>query len=61
MCDVIGKQTKEIVLAHLSQEANTPEIALETYHHIFHEQNIKFDNIKVASQVDVVSGGNYEN
>lgn len=61
MCDVIGKKTKEIVLAHLSQEANTPKKALETYQQIFHEQNIKFENIKVASQVDVVSGGNHEN
>ena len=60
MCDVIGKQTKEIVLAHLSQEANTPQKALETYETVFKEQNIQFHHIKVASQVDVVSGGQYE-
>ncbi|MEG0591933.1 MAG: MBL fold metallo-hydrolase [Coprobacillus sp.] len=60
MSDVIGPKTKEIVLAHLSQEANTKEKALETYFDIFKEQNIKFDNIKVASQVDVVSGGKHE-
>ena len=30
------------------------------YIDIFDENNIKFDNIKVASQVNVVSGGNYE-
>ena len=60
MCDVIGEHTKEIVLAHLSQEANTKEKALETYHQVFQENNISFSNIKVASQVNVVSGGNYE-
>lgn len=60
MCEVIGDKTKEIVLAHLSQEANTKEKALETYYSVFENQNIKFDNIKVASQVNVVSGGKYE-
>lgn len=57
MCEVIGDRTKEIILAHLSQEANTKELALETYERIFNEQNIKMKNIKVASQVDIVSGG----
>lgn len=61
MSEVIGEHTKEIVLAHLSQEANTKEKALETYQIVFKQQNIKFDNIKVANQVDVVSGGQYEN
>ena len=60
MCDVIGEKTKEIVLAHLSQEANSKEKALETYHTIFKENQIDFDHIKVASQVDIVSGGHYE-
>lgn len=60
MCEVIGENTKEIVLAHLSQEANTKEKALETYAKIFKEQNVDFTNIKVASQVDVVSGGKRE-
>ena len=60
MAEIIGDKTKEIVLAHLSEEANSEEKALETYKNIFDENNIKFDNIKVASQVNVVSGGNYE-
>lgn len=60
MSEMIGEETKEIVLAHLSQEANTPQKALETYERVFQEQNIKFDHIKVASQVDVVSGGKHE-
>lgn len=60
MSEVMGEKTKEIVLAHLSQEANTAQKALETYEKIFMEQNVRFENIKVASQVDVVSGGKYE-
>lgn len=60
MVDSIGKKTKEIVLAHLSEEANSKDMALKTYQQVFDEQNVKFDNIKVASQVDVVSGGDYE-
>lgn len=54
---VIGDKTKEIVLAHLSEEANSESMALKTYYQIFNENQIQFDNIKVASQVDVVSGG----
>ena len=59
---MIGEDTKEIVLAHLSQDANTKEKALETYYSIFDEENIKFDKemIKAASQTSVVSGGKYE-
>lgn len=60
MSRVIGDKTKEICLAHLSQEANTEEKALETYYEIFREQEVEFLNIKVASQVNVVSGGKDE-
>ena len=62
MCDVIGENTKEIVLAHLSQDANTKEKALETYYSIFDEEKMTFDQekIKAASQTSVVSGGKNE-
>ena len=62
MCDVISENTKEIVLAHLSQDANTKEKALETYYSIFDEEKMTFDQekIKAASQTAVVSGGRYE-
>lgn len=60
MCDCVGDCTKEIILAHLSEEANTHEVALNTYQRIFKDKDICFDNIKVASQVDVVSGGKRE-
>ena len=62
MCEILGEKTKEITLAHLSEEANCQEVALKTYQHIFEEQHISISNIKiqVASQKSVVSGGHYE-
>ncbi|MDD8048421.1 MAG: MBL fold metallo-hydrolase [Thomasclavelia sp.] len=60
MAKVIGDKTKEICLAHLSQQANTKEKALEAYNKVFNKENIKFNNIKVADQVDIVSGGKHE-
>ena len=61
MAQVIGENTKEICLAHLSQEANTKEMALGTYQRVFDEEHIYFDNIKIADQKEIVSGGHYEN
>ena len=60
MCDMVGDRTKEIVLAHLSMEANTPLKAIEAYERVFEEYGKKLVTLKVASQVDVVSGGHYE-
>lgn len=59
MSRLIGDHTKEIVLAHLSQEANTKELALATYQTVFAQQNVACNRlkIKVASQYQVVSGG----
>ncbi len=59
ICKVLGDQTRDIVLAHLSEEANTPELALKCYCDIFEysQKNINHYNIKVASQTDVISGG----
>ena len=47
---LIGENTKEIILAHLSEENNTPELALETLNNEFAENNIKFNNSVVAKQ-----------
>lgn len=46
----IGPNTKEVVLAHISKENNTPEIALDTLKSSLSENNINFDNIIVAKQ-----------
>ena len=61
MAQVIGENTKEICLAHLSQEANTKEIGIGYISKSFDEEHIYFDNIKIADQKEIVSGGHYEN
>ena len=60
---IIGDNTKEIVLAHLSEEANTPELALEAYQKVFNYAGVdlrKF-NLRCASQHTPLIGGDYEN
>ena len=59
MTDIIGSNTKEIVLAHLSQEANTPEKALSAYEKIFRKRKIDTRNIKIhcANQFEMTLGG----
>ena len=58
---IIGERTKEIVLAHLSEEANTPEVALDAYQKIFKHFGISFDKylIRCAHQRESLTGGNY--
>ena len=58
---IVGENTKEIVLAHLSEEANTPETALEAYQKIFKHFGVPFDKYKIrcASQRVSLTGGNY--
>lgn len=59
MADVVGPNTKEIVLAHLSQEANTPEKALLAYEKVFRKRKINTQKIKIhcASQFEMTLGG----
>ena len=59
LASFVGPKTKEIVLAHLSEEANTEELALEEFTKVFFDKHVKLDNILVrcASQVNTVSGG----
>ena len=59
MCKCIGAKTKQIVLAHLSEEANAPEVALETYRKVFEDAKISTDNIDIycANQHYSVEGG----
>lgn len=59
LCQMIGNRTKEVVLAHLSEEANTKELALNTFIKVAESKNINLDNIKVkaARQHRAISGG----
>ncbi len=54
---VVSQRTKEIVLAHLSLEANTEELALSTCQGILKTERIK---LQVAKQFALVFGGDYE-
>ena len=59
MAKCVGDKTKEIILAHLSEEANCPEVALETYRKVFEDANISLENIRLtcANQHYSVEGG----
>lgn len=56
MANLIGDKTKKIVLAHLSEECNTPEKALETYDDVFLKNGLIIDqfDIKCANQWETV-------
>lgn len=58
---IIGENTKEIVLAHISEEANTPETALTAYQNIFNHFGVCFDKylVRVANQRVSLTGGEY--
>lgn len=47
---LIGDETHHIILAHLSEQNNTEELALTTLRETFQKKNINFRNIKVARQ-----------
>ena len=46
----IGPNTEEIILAHLSEENNTEELAMETLKERLDKENIPFQNIIIAKQ-----------
>lgn len=59
MSELVGDKTKEIILAHISEEANEPELALKAYRKIFQKCHIDLSNINLhcASQQEIVLGG----
>ena len=54
LSQIVNTQTKEIVLAHLSEEANHPELALEVMEDTFRKQSLPLSGIRVraASQFE---------
>lgn len=60
---IIGPKTREIVLAHLSEECNTEEKAKEAYCSIFNYLQLNLNSyvLKCARQRESISGGDYEN
>ena len=59
MSKCVGENTKQIILAHLSEECNDPEVALKTYKKIFKDAKISTRKIKLicAHQHHSVIGG----
>lgn len=51
---LIGPNTKEIILIHLSKENNTEEIAINTLKEALIKEKINFNNIKVAKEKETV-------
>lgn len=49
----IGKNTKKVILMHLSETNNTPDIALKTVKETFKEYDINFKNIICAYQNEI--------
>jgi phosphoribosyl 1,2-cyclic phosphodiesterase len=48
--DFIGPKTKQVFLAHLSEENNTPSLALQTLSGVLEEYGVQFKNISIAKQ-----------
>ena len=59
LSSLIGPKTKKIYLAHLSEECNTPEIALETIHRVFQKNGISFpiEDVVPLKQHRLIEGG----
>lgn len=59
MSELIGAKTKEVVLAHISEEANTDEIALKAYNRILKKRFVNISNIRIycAKQWSMTKGG----
>ena len=47
---LIGNRTKYVILAHLSEQNNTEELALDTLTETLKRKNIEFNNIIIARQ-----------
>jgi phosphoribosyl 1,2-cyclic phosphodiesterase len=56
---LVSSETKGIYLAHLSEECNTPELALKTYEEVFREHGLNPDDysIRCAKQWESLLGG----
>lgn len=57
LASVISDKTKSITLAHMSLEANTEEVALQTIHEHLEDHDLLGIEIQVAKQFEIVSGG----
>ena len=49
---LIGPNTKEVILMHLSETNNTKEKSMETLKETFKEYELDFDNVKISDQYE---------
>ncbi|OQC11008.1 MAG: putative metallo-hydrolase YycJ [Tenericutes bacterium ADurb.Bin087] len=63
LAELIGPRTRHIVLAHLSEEANTPEVALETLDKVLRKYGIDQSKLTIvtANQYVPITGDLNEN
>ena len=58
LSELVGPKTKGIYLAHLSEECNLPELALEAYQKTFKKKEVPYDiNIVCLKQNEAIRGG----
>lgn len=59
LAQLVGEKTKEIVLAHISEEGNHHQKAKQVLQHMLHKNQIDHSKIKItpASQFEIVIGG----
>lgn len=59
LSEIVNVNTKQIVLAHLSQEANTHDLALDSFHSTFLKKGMQENGIDVraAKQFEIVHMG----
>ena len=58
LSELVGPKTKGIYLAHLSEECNLPELALEAYRKTFKKKEVPYDiNIVCLKQNEAIRGG----
>ncbi|MBR2713125.1 MAG: MBL fold metallo-hydrolase [Bacilli bacterium] len=50
LCKFIGKETKKVVFAHISEKNNTEEKVLESFNEALEENNMRFNNVSIARQ-----------
>lgn len=50
LSNLIESDTKKVILAHLSEENNTPDLALSTLQNTLQRKNISFNDILIAKQ-----------
>lgn len=60
IANIIGPRTKEIVLAHISQECNTRQLAYDTLMDLLNDYGIDHSRYKIhaAGQFEIYAGGN---